>query len=93
MKPRINAKSLPILIELDERVRRSDYYKASRLHELASDVLDSGTYRHELDDLIRRRFLAVSPAEGPRGPLCGQGWTVDLTQRAMRTFWPHRLAS
>jgi hypothetical protein len=95
-KPRVNVRSVPWLLCIDESIRRWRVRGRDNLRQAASDVLDGWATRAELDDLIRRRFLAVVPhdeiteIDRMREPLCGSTWTVDLTERGMRTFWPSR---
>lgn len=96
-KPRINARSARWLCAIDDDVWRCDVRGRYRLRMIAPDVLDGWATRAELDDLIRRRFLAVVPHDEitrddrEREPLCGSTWTVAMTDRAMKVFWPHRL--
>ena len=92
-KPKIRASSMPILCELDWSIREYNY-RGAGLFEAASDLFDSWLTRRELDDLIRRRFLLVvkysdGDVLGCR-ELCGSTWSVDLTKRAIRAFWPER---
>ncbi len=52
----------------------------------------------ELDDLVRLRLLTVvrysdRESVGRNPHLCGTTWSVNLTERAIRTFWGHRLSS
>lgn len=58
----------------------------------ASDVLDGAVYRSEIDELIRKRLIRVihDGAGLPDDPLCGGEWTVHLTERAIKLFWPKR---
>ncbi|MBK1670416.1 hypothetical protein CKO28_20540 [Rhodovibrio sodomensis] len=95
-KPRLNQRSLPWLIEIDEALRDPKAYRGDP-RPAASDALDGHATRAELDELIRRRFLEVIPApeEKPYWPVeyrerCGTVWSVQLTPRAVRTFWPER---
>lgn len=99
-KPRISARSIPWLLDIDKRMRECPPAYADHV---ASDVLSGAAYRSEIDDLIRRRMLtmdAIPAGERPphvhRGPprshdLCGSTFDVTLTERALRTFWPHKL--
>lgn len=80
--------------EVDDAIRRGGYQSGHNLEQAFSDVHDSGVYREEVSALIRKRLLAVIPLSEPPGPrdyctsLMGYHWTVDLTDRAMRIFWP-----
>lgn len=68
------------------------------LEQAFSDVHDGGLYLKEVQRLFRKRLLTKIRTEPP-GPrewdsgLMGYLWTVDMTDRAMRIFWPklHRL--
>lgn len=87
-KIRISAKSLPWLIAIDEQVRR---YGGKHMEHVAADILDGWATRKELDDLIRRRLLAVVPYfDNMDCPFsrdgCGGHWSVDLTPRAVQLW-------
>jgi hypothetical protein len=93
-KPRIRASSVRWIAAIDRYIRRIDL-RGEYLHHAASDKLDGHATREELMDLLRRRFLNLIP-HGPSdcfgdGTICGSRWTVALTDRAMRTFWPDRM--
>ena len=96
-KPKINEKSLPWLREIDAFVRELDLTGSSLREHAGGDALDGRATRAELDDLIRRRLLKVvpMPEEKPECPpeirdRCGTTWSVDVTERAVRAFWPDR---
>ena len=96
VKPRLRAASIPILVALDRHIRDLDY-RGHDLRHAASDRFDGWLYRRELDDLIRRRLLTVICDRDPDWnhyprDLCGRGWSVDLTDRAIAAFWPDRVA-
>ena len=107
-KPRISAKSVEILRQIDRYVRQCNMRGGMlRFHGAAADVCDGLFTRAELDDLIRRRFLdmvhytrseAGLPEEWAEkaiwsGSICGRLWSVNPTERMIRTFWPDRLVS
>lgn len=93
-KPRIPAACAPMLVAVDAYVRRYEV-RGQSLADAASDVFDGWLIREELEPLIRRRLLAIvhdgcGPYDGGIG-LCGSGYTVRLTDRAQRSFWPDRV--
>jgi len=93
-KPRVPAKSWPILLAIDDYVRRYNL-RGKRLADAASDVCDGGYTRAELEPLVRRRLLSIdryceSRGYFPDDELCGRSFTVRLTERAMRRIWPAR---
>lgn len=92
-KPRINQRSLPLLISLDQHIRDHDC-RGTDLYGAPSDLFDGWAYRRELDDLIRRRLLCVLPTGNRRDErgtdMCGTTWTVHLTDRAIQAWWPNR---
>jgi hypothetical protein len=95
-KPRINANSAPILLRIDEYIRQYNL-RGRALFNAASDTLDGHSTRRELDDLISRRLLSVERFDGYEvtgspedSRLCGHFFSVSLTERAMRAFWPSR---
>lgn len=93
---RINERSLFWLREIDEFIRECDLCGERLRDHAASDVLDGYATRSELDDLIRRRLLTVIHYDDDESPpirreLCGSTWSVDLTERAVRALWPHRM--
>lgn len=93
--PLINVRSVPILCKIDEHIRQHNWTQYD-IHGTASDVCDGHFYLRELRDLIRRDFLFASGAATGRylrlghipDELCGRLWTVDLTEKALVTFWP-----
>lgn len=101
-KLRIKATSARWLDEIDQIIRRYNIRGRDGLAFAASDALSGLAYRKEVDDLVRRRLLRVEkfpdeyaridPAgSGIKHGLCGRGWDVLLTERAMRALWPTRL--
>ena len=97
-KPRIRASSLPWLTAIDDAIRRHDI-RGESLYQTASDVLDGWAERRELVDLCRRRLLTIVRNElcdivADRGrEICGNYYSVLLTDRAIRAFWPDRAAT
>lgn len=100
-KPRISATSIPILARIDRYIRECNMRGSmQRFHGAAADVCDGYCTRAEVDDLVRRRFLEVVVYSKwevgcdivweNRG-LCGTSWSVNPTERLIRTFWPDRL--
>jgi hypothetical protein len=102
VKPTIRHSSVRWLDAINEYVREYGC-RGDALRLAASDVLCGWAEREELDDLIRRRFLQVIRfsavelkdewgefAEIPSPELCGRGWDVVLTERAVKVFWPER---
>lgn len=92
---RLPAACTPWLVAVDAYVRRYDIRGAS-LPAAASDVFDGWLVRDELEPLIRRRLLTIvhdrfGPHDAGIG-LCGSGYTVYLTARAIACFWPGRSA-
>lgn len=102
-RPRINAKSIPILRRIDDYVRKCDMRgDALRFHDAAADVCDGHYNRRDLDDLIRGGFLSVvryslEEAGFPWPPqcrdTCGTVWSVNPTKKMIRTLWPDRFVS
>ena len=104
-RARISTHSIQWVLEIDEYVRRYDIRGPfERFRDVASDALDSGAFRRELDDLIRRGMLTVvrEGFDDSRGRdalrdqdprLCGTSWTVEPTLRMIQTFWPDRLCA
>lgn len=101
MKPRISSKSIPWLVEIDRHVRQFDVRgAAANMADIACDVLDGWATRDEIDDLVRRGFLAVvryrrSECDGWLWEMdrrtCGTRWSVVATEKMLRTFWPDRI--
>lgn len=60
-KPHVNAKSIPWLLRIWERVVASEFYLASdqNLGNAPSDTLDGWAYPKDVADLVRRRILYV----------------------------------
>ena len=95
VKPHIRLESVRLLCDIDRYIREFDKpgYDRRWLPSAASDVLDGAVDREEIDDLIRRRLLTVihdgeTDEYGTSDSLCGNGWTVHLTERAIKAFWP-----
>jgi hypothetical protein len=72
--------------------------------EIPSDLFDGHYFRHELEDLVRRRLLQViefgfddslgrDPLRNSDRRLCGVGWSVYATERLIRALCPHRLVA
>ena len=91
MKPRVKFHSLLLLCRIDEYIRQYDV-RGRNLACSASDVMDDAVFNHEITDLIRRKLLTVIRYGDYRGNSCGSSWTVHLTERAVRLFWPDRIA-
>lgn len=93
-KPRIRASSVRWIVAIDRYIRRINL-RGPNLYHAASDELDGHASREELMDLLRRRYLNLIPHEPSDrfgdGTICGSRWTVALTDRAMRIFWPDRM--
>lgn len=91
-KVRMRPHSYALLCAVDDYIRKHDL-RGEILSHAASDVLDGAVTRTEIDDLVRRRLLDIyRDGGGPPGDPenCGTGWTVGLTERAMRALWPDR---
>lgn len=90
-KPRMALHSVRLLAEIDNYIR-SYNIRGESLTWAASDVLDGAVFNHEIEDLIRRRYLrVVREWRSPCRDHCGDSWTVRLSARAMRLFWPARM--
>ena len=92
MKPKIRPASIPVLCEIDRAVQEYGY-SGSMLYDAAADVCNGLYIREELSDLIRSGILVIV-ATGERldargHQLCGTTWSVDLTDKAIDTFWPN----
>jgi len=78
---------------VDESIQRCGT-GPSHLEQAFSEVHDGALYRHEIDGLVRKRMLRIIPISEPPGPrewdsgLMGYLFTVDMTDRTMRWFWP-----
>lgn len=102
-KLKINAKSIPWLLEIDEHVRRCNIRgPLNRFTDIAADPLDGWAMRHDLADLIRRGFLKVirygfddslrrDPMRDADQRRCGTSWSVNPTPKMIKTFWPERI--
>ena len=102
-KIRIAVRSIPLLAELDEHIRRCGIEgPLSRFRDIASDCFDGAYVRAELDDLIRRRLLYVvrhgfddsmgrDPSRDSDPKLCGVGWSVNPSDALVLALWPGRL--
>ena len=106
-KVRISLRSARFLAEIDRAVRQANTRgPMERFRDVASDVLDGWAMRNELDELIRCRFLEVvhhgfddSKKFGPdplrfmNPKMCGSSWSVNATEKLIRTFWADRLST
>lgn len=94
-KPRLTLAEARYFCEVDCDIRRGGYSSGRDLEQAFSDRHDSGLYRREIDGLIRKRLLRIVPLlpdqEYDIG-LMGYSFTVDMTDRAMRIFWPKLFA-
>lgn len=92
-KPRLSLAEARMFIDVDRYIRAYGN-TPHNLEQTFSDTHDGGVFRREVDGLIRKRLLTVIPMKEMPGPrewdsgLMGYSWTVDLTERAMKTFWP-----
>lgn len=91
-KPKIKLESVRHLLEIDEYIRQYDL-RGRNLESSASDVLDGSVFREEIEDLINRKLLTLIVEESTyyNNRMCGTSWTVHLTPRAMKAFWPARV--
>lgn len=81
------------LREIDDYVVRCDC-RGESLRSAASDVLDGWATKDELRPFFRQKLLTIIPTGERIGTdLCGDAWTVALTPRAIRIFWPDREAA
>lgn len=95
LKPRLRPESFALLAQINDYVVRYDIRGVRALASAASDVLDGGVLREEVDALVRSRLLSIERYDDRRDPiscLCGTWWSVLLTERAMRLFWSDRMA-
>jgi hypothetical protein len=90
-KPKIRASSAKWFNEIDRYIRQYNLQGEMVTHA-ASDVLDGWATREELTDLIKGRLLRVIRFSRDRDSICGGSWTVGLTDKAIRIFWPDRQA-
>lgn len=102
-KPRLRVSSARWIWAIHENIVACKIRgRLDRFHDVAADVLDGRAIRKELDDLIRRGMLKVvrhgfddslgrDPLRDSEPLLCGVGWSVNPTERLIRTFWPDRL--
>lgn len=67
-------------------------YGPSTIREAASDCWDGWLKLDEVRGMVRQRLLRLIPLSdpGPGNGLLGDRVTVDLTDRAIRLFWPDR---
>jgi hypothetical protein len=102
-KPRLTPEQCRWLDEVHRDVVSYDL-RGPSLVQAFSDRHDSGLLEREVAPLVRSRLLRWMPfSEVPRefrecdpGPglrLIGTFRTVDLTDRAIRIFWPDRAAA
>ena len=88
-KPKMKLHSLLLLSEIDRYIRAYDVH-GYNLISAASDVLDSAVFRHEIDDLLRRRLVCIIKDGCGDGVDPGDGYTLHLTSRAVTAFWAAR---
>lgn len=94
MRPRLRPASYRLLMDIDRYIRRYDV-RGRGLPYTASDALDGGVNRSDVDELVRRRLLAIVPLAHGRhnvDDLCGTSWTVELSARAIQLLWHERAA-
>lgn len=101
-KPRINARSIPVVLEIDRHIRQCNIRgPLDRFRDAAADPLDGAVFRCELRDLIVRGMLVVvhygfddsmgrDPDRARDQSLCGTSWSVNPSAKMIRTFWPDR---
>lgn len=98
-KPRITAREVGWLCEVDRLIRRYNCRGPAVLSAF-SDVHDGGLYLREIEGLISRRILSPVQTDVGRRPrwdrheLMGHasGWTVDIQPWAAAALWPERTA-
>jgi len=91
-KPKINTRSAYILKGMNSYVCDLDYHDGE-FFSLASNFCDNWYFRSELQNLIDAGVLCVdtkSEFDERRDVLCGQNWTVRLTEAAIKHFWKDR---
>lgn len=102
-KPRLTPAQCRWFDEVHRDVVRHNR-KGYSLREAFSDCHDGALYEREVEPLVRQRLLSWMPfSEVPREfrdndpgqgrRLIGTFRTVDLTDRAIRIFWPDRAGS
>lgn len=94
LKPRLRPESYAMLLRIGAYITRYNVRGERALSFTASDVLDGDVTREDVDALVRARLLSIERFTGQRDALfeaCGSDWSVRLTPRAMRLFWPDRL--
>jgi hypothetical protein len=102
-KPRLTPEQCRWLAEVHSNVVRYNR-RGPSLVEAFSDVHDGGLYESEVAPLVKQRLLRWMPFSevpwelresdpGPGRRLIGHFRTVDLTDRAIRIFWPDRAAA
>lgn len=91
-RPRMALHSIRLMSEIHSYIRQYDI-RGDALPAAASDVLDGAVFNREISDLIRRRYLTVVSYDGELDfqDHCGGSWTVYLTDRSIRLFWPSRV--
>lgn len=93
---RLGPTTIEALVEIDRYIREGDC-RGDGLRQAASDVLDGWATKEDLQTFFRQKLMVIVdlgpfyefPPECDK--MCGQRWTVDLTDRAMRIFWPDRM--
>lgn len=102
VRAKISTRSVNVVCKLDKDVRRFNVRGSmQRWHDVAADSLDGHFYRHELSDLVKRRMLDMvfynksetNVYERGAHSLCGTGWSVNITPKMIKTFWPERYTS
>lgn len=88
-KVKLSLRSIRILSRIDEYIRQYNV-RGDNLPGAASDELDGAVFRFEVDELIRKRLLAVIRDRRGYGDDPGESYTLYLTPRAIRMFWPER---
>ena len=89
-KPRLTPDECRYFDEVHQDIKRWGRHH-SALEQAFCDTHDGGLYEHEVEPLIRKRLLTKVPMEEcdkREGCLLGCRWSVFLTPRAMRWFWP-----
>lgn len=103
----LSERDAEIVRRIDEYVKQHNL-RGRALIEAASDVLDGDILREDLDTLVRKRLLGIvrfkkterndllchiAHRNSGLESVCGTFFTVDLTDLAIRRFWPERVAA
>lgn len=97
-KPHISYRAFKLLQELHEYITQYDLKGQSLVHNAASDVFDGAVGYSKLEELHKKRWLRIVKLKddfitgGHWDNSCGSNWTVELTDIAIKRFWPERLA-